>query len=603
MSSPSGSWVGDGDGSRASAYGRSRKLRSGVAWLAVVSLGVAGFVAAERIRYNFANPERFFVHRLPPADPTPPVSDRVVLVVSDGLRDDIARTLPNIKALADRPDAAFRRAVTGVPSLSRPGSIALLCGVGPNQSGFPLNESRGVVDVECLFDVVAASGGRSAVGGVGEGFSARFDPSETHVFARTRSEDESAYVPDDQESFDLSLRALESDARFVYLYFPDVDEQSHLYGALSEPALEAAVRFDSYLGEIASRLDLDRETLVVTSDHGHRDQGGHGGYEWLARRSPLLMVGRGVKGGSTADAAQVDIAPTIAALLGVGRPRHAEGKPLFESLDLPDETRAAVFDAHERALRHKLRADLEAISGRPAADGNSEVLRLQVEEARWTRGVREAVRRLPAALVLVAVVSAVLWLTGGANLAGLASGLAGVVAFAAVIFGAGWRLTISQFNVESDETRLTVSLLAASVIALVVASAILAALRRIRRVYGKRDAVAAWDPAETSVAASMLTAAAALQALAGAFVAWTLFYYGVSYSWRLPDLRVGLPVAWAMYGAGFVASAAVIGGSAAAIVGWLRRLAGHEARTREKLSDRAGEADRRTPAELERRPT
>lgn len=578
-------------------------MRTGVAWLAVVSVGVLGLVTAERIRYNFANPGRFFVHRLPPSDPTPSVSDRVVLVVSDGLRDDVARTLPNMKALANRRDAAFRRAVTGVPSLSRPGSIALLCGVGPDQSGFPLNESRGAVDVECLFDVVAASGGRSAVGGVGDGFAARFHPPETDVFARARSEDESAYVPDDQESFDLSLRALESGARFVYLYFPDVDEQSHLYGALSGPALEAAERFDSYVGEIASRLDLDRETLVVTSDHGHRDQGGHGGNEWLARHSPLLMVGRGIRGGSTADAAQVDVAPTIAALLGVARPRHAEGRPLLDSLDLPSETRAAVFDAHERALRNKLRADLEAISGKPAPDGDSQVLRSQVEEARWSRGVREAMRRLPAALLLIAVVTAVLWLAGGANPAGLASGLAGVAAFAAVIFGAGWRLTISQFNVESDEARLTVSLLAASVIALAVASATLAVVRRMRTSPDKREAVESWAPVDTGAAASVLTAAAALQALAGALVAWTLFYYGVTYSWRLPDLRVGLPVAWAMYGAGFVALAAVLAGSAAAAIGWLRRSAGSEASTTEKPSDRVGEADRRAPAELGRRLT
>jgi hypothetical protein len=570
------------------------RVRVGLAWALVLGLGAVGIVTAGRVRENYANPARFYVHALPPAPPTPPVSERVVLVLSDGLRDDVARSLPNMSRLASRQDAAFRRAVTGVPSVSRPGAIAVLCGVGPTQSGFPLNGTRGSVDVECLFDTVAAAGLKNAVGGVGQGFETRFRLPESQVFARMKSDEESAYTPDDDDSFELSKRALDTGASFVYLYFPDVDEESHLHGALSPQALGAASQFDSYVGEIASRLDFSRDTLIVTSDHGHRDEGGHGGYEWLARHSPLLMVGRGISGQSTADVAQVDIAPTVAALLGVGRPRHAQGMPILDSLAVSPELRQVIETTHDRALRLKLREDLAAISGKPAPEAEVSVLRSQIEEEGWRRGAVEALKRLPAAVGLLLGMAVVMWLAGAWRWEVLAGALAGAIAFAGVIYGTGWRLTISQFNISSDEGRLTASLLGASLVAVVVGWSVSVLVGRIRK-SGKSAAPRAsaesdevLEPAGTgseasgtlervlepaagtgSASPSLLVAVlASLEGVAALIVAWMLFYYGFSYSWRLPDLRLGLPTFWALYAAGFSAFAgAVLGGALAVYKG------------------------------------
>jgi hypothetical protein len=517
-----------------------------VALVIIVIIGVSGIWSAGWVRSNYANPERFYVHSLPPASRTPAISERVVLVVSDGLRDDIARQLPNISSLARRPDSVFRRSVTGVPSLSRPGSISLLCGSGPTESGFPLNESKGEVSVECLFDTVADAGLSSVVAGVGEGFAERFHPPNTELFARNRSDDVSAYVPDDIESFQLSRQALERRASFAYLYFPDVDEESHLNGSISRQALDAATVFDGFVGEIAKSLDFSKDTLIVTSDHGHRDEGGHGGYEWLVRRSPVLMVGRGISGGSTADIAQADIAPTIAALLGVSRPRHAEGMPLLDDLDATLDLKQIVFDAHEAALRRKLQADLESLSGSPAPSGEVDVLRQQIAESGWSRGVREAVRRIPWAALLLAGLALSMALAGGWRRHALAGGSVGAAVFCLGVWASGWRLTISQFNVPSDETRLTWALLgsaAAGVLVGTVVSKLFDTSANERGLSFSRHVVGT-----TSV----------LQGIAGLIVAWMLVYYGLKYSWRLPDLRLGLATFWGMYAAGFAAATAVL---------------------------------------------
>ncbi len=525
--------------------GRGR-VRAAVGLSLVLAIGLAGIWLAGWTRSNYANPERFYQHELPPAERTPAISQRVVLVLIDGLRDDVARQLPQMSALARRPDSVFRRSVTGVPSLSRPGAIAVLCGSGPEQSGFPLNESEGIVGVECLFDTVSQAGLGSAVGGVGEGFEARFHPPRTQVFARHRSDDVSAYVPDDPESYQLAKEALATDASFVYVYFPDVDEESHLSGALSPQAQDAARTVDGFVGEIAASMDLSTQTLIVTSDHGHRDQGGHGGYEYLARRSPLLMVGKGIAGGSTGDVSQTDIAPTVAALLGVARPRHAEGLPLLGDLDVDAQMAAAIRSAQEAALERKLRADLAALQKKPASPGEVSILQEQIEEAGWARGVREAAGRIPGAAAMAAVLALSMAVAGGWKREDLLGGGVAAAVFAFVTWATGWRLTISQFNVASDEGKLTWSLIAASASGVLVGSLAAAGAARIsgrmRETFGRH----------------VVATASAAQGFGGLLLVWMFVCYGLKYSWRLPDLRLGLATFWAMYAMGFAALAAAV---------------------------------------------
>ena len=53
------------------------------------------------------------------------------------------------------------------------------------------------------------------------------------------------------------------------------------------------------LEAIGHALDLTRDTIVITSDHGHIDAGGHGGDETVVITEPFVLAGAGVKGGLT----------------------------------------------------------------------------------------------------------------------------------------------------------------------------------------------------------------------------------------------------------------------------------------------------------------
>ena len=69
----------------------------------------------------------------------------------------------------------------------------------------------------------------------------------------------------------------------------------------------------------------------LAEPEGGTSRGGHGSTQ--ERRVPLLISGAGIRTGAVADAARiVDVAPTIAALLGVRPPADAQGRVLDELL-------------------------------------------------------------------------------------------------------------------------------------------------------------------------------------------------------------------------------------------------------------------------------
>ena len=123
-------------------------------------------------------------------------------------------------------------------------------------------------------------------------------------------------------------------------------------------------RFDSAFGELLDGLaarGLDqRVQVVLMSDHGE-EFGDHGGYyhgvtlyeEQL--RVPVIVAGPGVADARAPQLARhVDIAPTVAKLLGVAAPPSWEGRDLFGDAEVPAFTIAE--EDHEGNLLTAVRA-------------------------------------------------------------------------------------------------------------------------------------------------------------------------------------------------------------------------------------------------------
>jgi predicted AlkP superfamily pyrophosphatase or phosphodiesterase len=115
---------------------------------------------------------------------------------------------------------------------------------------------------------------------------------------------------------------------FLFIHFPDIDQNGHRYGEGSEAYDNALIECDGWLGKILAELEnqgIDGRTLVyVSADHGFEvgtDHHGNAPHIFLATSDP-----------SVAQAGQQrDIAPTILRAMGVDLGKVSPtlpGKPL-----------------------------------------------------------------------------------------------------------------------------------------------------------------------------------------------------------------------------------------------------------------------------------
>lgn len=104
----------------------------------------------------------------------------------------------------------------------------------------------------------------------------------------------------DAEIADISVYALSKFAADIsFIYFCGADEAGHTYGILGPEYLDAIARIDDHLhrleSAISDRVKKHKEEwlLVLTTDHGHLDEGGHGGESAQERASFLIATGVG----------------------------------------------------------------------------------------------------------------------------------------------------------------------------------------------------------------------------------------------------------------------------------------------------------------------
>lgn len=94
----------------------------------------------------------------------------------------------------------------------------------------------------------------------------------------------------DAEIADIAMAKIRHGGGFDagFVYFCDVDDAGHVYGLGDEHYRDAIRRVDAHVASVIdavkSREDEDW-LIVLTTDHGHRDEGGHGGTSERERES------------------------------------------------------------------------------------------------------------------------------------------------------------------------------------------------------------------------------------------------------------------------------------------------------------------------------
>lgn len=353
-----------------------------------------------------------FAVPLPPAPGGPGPARRALLIVADGLRVDTFTGMAVRERFRAR--AALGRAWATPPTLSYPGWTAIVTGAPPEISGVTTNWHRGPVRVDSLFAAARRAGHRTAVAG---------HPGWRQLFGADL--DDFVAVPDpplaDLAAIHQTTIAVaragerflrEGAAALVLLHFPAPDLMAHGYGVRSQPYADTVRVLDEELGRLLAQVDLTTTAVLLTADHGHLDRGGHGGGEEVVRAVPLLLAGPGVAAGERFEARHVDLAPTLAALLGLPIPSHSVGRPLIEAFAaMPEgldrrwgQQQAAIFGIYAQvALRRHapvFTTPLGTATPEEALMAAADDLARQMAEWRERGLGGERRSRLPGALVL-----------------------------------------------------------------------------------------------------------------------------------------------------------------------------------------------------------
>lgn len=348
--------------------------------------------------FNYRSP----LHDNPPANEAttfaPPMTPKVVVILVDALRLDTSLNEQVMPVLASiRSRGAYAEMTSQAPSYSAPGYSTLFIGAWPYLNDGPaFNQEYDDIPVwtqENIFSLAHKAGYQTAISGFN--WFEKLVPQETVA--------ESFYTPGEDRAADEQVVAAakgwitDPNLQFVLIHLDQVDYAGHHEGgARSQNWLDAANRADALIGELTADFDYKRNTLVILSDHGQIDAGGHGGDDEDVLHEPFVVAGRGVKPGPGKPMQMIDVAPTLAALLGLPTPAVAQGEPRWDMLQAALSSQG-MYDSlisSNTANLNQLFAD--AIGQKNTVSGQGGVDALREARLRNEKGARS----IPAALLL-----------------------------------------------------------------------------------------------------------------------------------------------------------------------------------------------------------
>ncbi len=277
-----------------------------------------------------------------------PLAKHVLIFLVDGLRYDILHQINpgNISRLINEGTAFTDAQCFPFLSVSVPGACTIGTGANPWVSQVVSNEYQGNVTVDSLFWVANRHGKTTAVVGTGM---------VSQLFRNNLN-----YVVDEEflRSDEWAVNFVrEHSPTLMWVHLSDVDNVAHEHGALSPNYFNAIMIADAQIGRVLQAYNvtgiLDSTLVLVTSDHGHVDGGGHGGTEPEVLHIPLILWRPGIiKAHFKVNYAvyQDSIAPTISAIMGWEIPTDTSGRVLFDALIL-DEGRVAIYKIHLAQIR------------------------------------------------------------------------------------------------------------------------------------------------------------------------------------------------------------------------------------------------------------
>lgn len=261
-------------------------------------------------------------------DPFDDATIRKVLVIGiDGVRADVMAEVPtpNLDVLAE--SGWFNDGTTTTtPSVSGPAWSSMLTGVWPDKHGvldndfadrryeeYPdfltrIERERPQLITFAVVDwlpLIEQDEGPAAIGSLVE-------------VREALDGYELGWAEADARSVELARRYLEArDPAALFVYLGEPDETSHQHGSIGVEYRESIARVDAHVGRLVETIEarpdhhLEEWLILVTTDHGRRADGSHGGASEEEMTAFILAGGSGVQAAApSGPIAIVDVAVT-----------------------------------------------------------------------------------------------------------------------------------------------------------------------------------------------------------------------------------------------------------------------------------------------------
>ena len=373
-------------------------FRSRVA-LTLATLGVLVAIVRACLR-PAAHPEA----QQQPAICAPALAPRVALVVVDALRADTFFGDAFASLRRAHPAAATGLVRTSPVSMSTAGVRSMATGTFPDLFDVLHNWDNVASDLPAVPGLARAAGRDTELFGDSiwrELFPGGFVVAETEV-----------KVP--RIIFYLRAETLVDDTRvkrlcdrlrkrpppdFLVLHLVGLDHAGHRRGVKSAAYADIARRTVAHIEDVIRLLPADT-TVLLTSDHGATDSGGHGGASEVETTAPLFAFGPGIAPGARVNINQIDLAPTLSCLLGLPFPAASLGRPSVELFAEPPPARLGRLRAGlsevEQAWAKPTGVDRDTAAAAPGDEARALDARFAAILAAYTRNVART--RAPVAL-------------------------------------------------------------------------------------------------------------------------------------------------------------------------------------------------------------
>ncbi|KAJ3330585.1 Glycosyl phosphatidyl inositol anchor synthesis [Blyttiomyces sp. JEL0837] len=318
------------------------------------------------------------VHGMEPElPPQPPLADRLVLFVADGLRadklyeNDLERA-PYLKSVVSTV-GSWGVSHTRVPTESRPGHVALIAGFYEDVSAVTQGWKHNPVNFDSLFnesfhtwsfgspDILPMfSDGASDPSRV----STSMYPPEFEDFAEEDASKLDTWVferfyemLDESAKNETLWKELHSKKVVFFLHLLGLDTNGHGHRPYSPEYLENIMLVDREIGKLVARLesffDNDSKTAYVfTSDHGMSNRGNHGDGHPDNTETPLVAWGAGIRG---PDEGTSKLPQQDSTLIGVPFPMNSVGELPNSYLNCSEKFKAeATFGNAKQILKQFL---------------------------------------------------------------------------------------------------------------------------------------------------------------------------------------------------------------------------------------------------------